>query len=86
MKITKEEIKALEAVIQEKSSQEDSDYLVPIGGGNPYYQCRHCEKTNVQISIDSNNGSEGHQKDCSWAMGQKNLKPLTSLLNKIQGL
>lgn len=85
MKVNKEEIEALKKVIQEKESQSDTDILVPIGGGNPYWQCQYCDKTNVQISIDRENGCLGHHKSCSWANSQKDLIPLVSLLNKLQG-
>ncbi len=86
MKVNKEEIEALKQVIEEKQSQSDTDILVPIGGGNPYWQCRYCDKTNVQISIDRDNSYQGHHTSCSWARSQKELAPLVSLLNKLQGL
>ncbi|MBV5346750.1 hypothetical protein JZU46_00750 [bacterium] len=36
----------------------------PIGGGNPYYMCVHCKRSDPEI----NGRLEGHTKDCAYRL------------------
>lgn len=38
----------------------------PIGGGNPYYCCRACGKSDPQI----NGELLGHYPDCKWMLNK----------------
>lgn len=49
---------------------------VPYGGGNPYYYCPSCQKSIIDISIDSRKKDKifGHEKQCLKAKLIKSLK------------
>lgn len=36
----------------------------PVGGGNPYYRCVYCKRTDPQI----NGNLLNHNKDCQYRM------------------
>lgn len=38
----------------------------PIGGGNPYYRCVYCKRSDPEI----NGRLEGHEKTCGWVMNK----------------
>jgi hypothetical protein len=38
----------------------------PIGGGNPYWACIHCGRSDPEI----NGRLEGHGEGCSWAVAK----------------
>lgn len=44
-----------------KYRRDPDDCMVPIGGGNPYYHCKHCGVTNVQLNM-----GESSQKHAEW--------------------
>ncbi len=54
----------------------DDGPLNPIGGGNPYYKCKYCGRTNVEISIN------GHYRSCGWLKLFKDFDMLKSQLPK----
>lgn len=39
----------------------------PIGGGNPYYCCASCDRSDPQI----NGALEGHNDGCEWVLNKK---------------
>ena len=41
---------------------DDESWMVPIGGGNPYYHCRSCGVTNVQLNMGEH--SRTHAEWC----------------------
>lgn len=44
------------------------DYpTVKIGGGNPYYKCASCGRSDPEI----NGRLEGHEDDCEWVLNKK---------------
>jgi len=46
-----------------------SDYPTrPIGGGNPYYCCAHCGRSDPEI----NGRLEGHAPDCEYRLEKEN--------------
>jgi hypothetical protein len=40
----------------------------PIGGGNPYYQCSHCKRSDPEI----NGRLEGHEPWCPYRLAHEN--------------
>jgi hypothetical protein len=45
-----------------------SDYpSEPIGGGNPYYRCKHCKRSAPEINGDV----YGHYEWCAWRKEQE---------------
>jgi len=51
-----------------KKEEYYTDYPTrPIGGGNPYYCCASCGRSDPQI-----NGSlDGHSDSCEWVVAKK---------------
>ena len=45
----------------------------PIGGGNPYYRCVFCKKTDPQI----NGVLENHAKNCDYRIQKEGSKNAT---------
>lgn len=35
------------------------DCMVPIGGGNPYWHCKYCGVTNVQLNMGEHSSKHG---------------------------
>ncbi len=49
-----------------------SDYEnEPIGGGNPYYRCIHCKRSDPEI----NGRLEGHLADCVYRLAKQSGRP-----------
>ena len=49
-----------------------SDYLnEPIGGGNPYYRCVHCKRSDPEI----NGRIEGHERHCTYRQAKESGTP-----------
>jgi hypothetical protein len=48
----------------------------PIGGGNPYWRCTYCGKSDPQISIDRDKGNQGHYGNCAWAEMREHIATL----------
>lgn len=49
----------------------------PIGGGNPYYRCSACGRSDPDISVN------GHGKSCTWA---ERRALLTAALGELQAI
>lgn len=47
------------------------DLMEPIGGGNPYYHCRRCGVTNVQLNMGEH--SRKHRPECDDFFGLRAL-------------
>jgi hypothetical protein len=52
-----------------------SDYEKPYGGGNPYYYCKYCERSMIEVSYD------GHYKNCKYEESKKELISNTESIN-----
>lgn len=51
-----------------KDTKYFSDYEnEPIGGGNPYYRCIHCKRSDPEI----NGRLEGHEKYCKYRIAKE---------------
>jgi hypothetical protein len=51
-------------LISDSAERASDELMVPIGGGNPYYHCKHCGVTNVQLNSGSH--SRSHAKWCEY--------------------
>ena len=59
----------------------ETDYpAIPIGGENPYYMCKYCNKTNVEISVDRGK----HYNNCEWIDVKNKYDNLISQLNEYE--
>lgn len=61
------ELEAARKVVEAaKSFNQDPDEIcmVPIGGGNPYYHCKSCGVTNVELNMGEH--SRKHEAWCEW--------------------
>lgn len=57
------------------SSDSINDYpTIPIGGDNPYHQCKYCKQSDPYISI------EGHKNGCKWNRIYNNFELLKTQL------
>lgn len=71
--------------IQETISELEEKYPThypnkPVGGSNPYWKCIYCDKTDPQISIDQDNGFQGHRENCEWFAMRSKIAGLKRLL------
>lgn len=50
----------------------------PMGGGNPYYCCKHCGVTDPEINGDV----DGHLTNCRWRQMYKSIQGLKRVLKE----
>jgi hypothetical protein len=56
-----------------------SDYpSKPIGGGNPYYACSHCGRSDPEI----NGRLEGHEPNCAYRIAKQAELPSKGIVIK----
>lgn len=54
----------------------DHDYETePIGGGNPYYRCVHCKRSDPEINGDI----KKHVPSCAYRLAKEAGRPLDGL-------
>lgn len=50
----------------------------PIGGGNPYYRCSFCGRSDPEINMRE----EGHSQGCEWVSGRRETRHYLRLLKE----
>lgn len=67
--------KEMEDMKEQICSELYYDYpKVPIGGGNPYYCCASCGRSNPDI----NGKLSGHNEDCAWVKSMRIISDVKS--------
>ena len=62
----------------------DDDFMVAIGGGNPYYHCKHCSVTNVDLN--KGKSSKSHAEWCDTRKRNKVPEDTLALVAEVERL